>query len=92
VTQVVPLMHITALEPSPHNPNLIELLIQDVLDASGMPSGRTKPAPAKLMRLSFDSQEMAQESIEFISAQVVRGWRNRKESITKQLCLPIPAT
>lgn len=34
VTQAVPLKHIASLEASPHNPNLLQVEIKDILDTA----------------------------------------------------------
>ena len=39
-------------------------------------------------RLSFDSKEMAAESEMFVSQEIAKGWRRRKQDITRLLHLP----
>ena len=60
--------------------------ISDVLETSAAAAAGSPPA--RIMRLSFDSHEMATESAEFVRAEVARNWRQRKEDATELLRLP----
>ena len=62
--------------------------ISDVLETSAAAAAGRGSPPARIMRLSFDSHEMATESAEFVRAEVARNWRQRKEDATELLRLP----
>ena len=60
----------------------------DILEsASATAAGRAAP-PTKLMRLSFDTRDMAEECAQFVNAERERHWRQCKARIERLLCLP----
>ena len=60
----------------------------DILEsASATAAGRAAP-PTKLMRLSFDTRDMAEECAQFVNAEKERHWRQCKARIERLLCLP----
>jgi len=46
------------------------------------------PSPTKLIRLSFDTRELAVESADFVRREIARAWRQKRQAVTSRLHLP----